>query len=540
MNKLTISSLITTFAASSMFADVSTVPNTAGYYEISDSIPASVSLDSSKEYLLTNVVYVESGATLTIPAGTVVRGVIGALNTDETAVEIEPGTLVITKGAQINAVGTPAAPIIFTYEGDSNPKTNPTAPLISDTLVTGLWGGIIILGNAPTNVDLSSDNDLLVAGTDFIEGLVEPTGTDPQTADMRGVYGGDAPHDSSGIMKYVSIRNGGFNLSADNEINGLTMGGVGAGTVLEYIEVIAGQDDGFEWFGGTVNSKYLLSAYNNDDAFDYDQGFSGLGQFWAVVQADNGADGDKGGEFDGDDQALAKPYAVPVIYNMTVIGTGAEAKTYVKDTTGDNPNTTEVETNYVLSSKAAYKNGGGQIDYDANAGGSLFNSIIVDTAVSALDLNGTCGDMADAKLLQVRNNIFFQDLTQPFASADTSTTTRSVSISADRTESGSTVTYTASVNVGYDAGYADKVLGDNAFTNPMFGGANFAHMETASRYSVGGVYLKPSSTPDVTGSLEPYIGSFFTAVNYKGAFSPSETAWTSGWTVPSKLGYFVE
>lgn len=487
MKKITY---ITTLAATlgySAYAGVSALPNGAGLYEISDPIDSSVTLDSANEYLLTEVVYV-SDSTITIPAGTVIRGVIG-LKDGSNNVTQEPGTLVITRTGQINAVGTPTSPIIFTFESDPAPKTAPTVPLISDTLVTGLWGGVIILGNAPTNNDQSASNALLVPGTDFIEGLVEPNPSD-LTPDLRGIYGGDAPHDSSGVMRYVSIRNGGFNLSAANEINGLTMGGVGAGTVLEYIEVIAGQDDGFEWFGGTVNSKYLLSAYNNDDAFDYDQGFSGLGQFWAVVMADNGNDGDKGGEFDGDDQAGAKPYAVPVIYNMTVIGTGAGVKS---------------------------GNGGGQIDYDANAAGGLFNSIIVASGVPSLDINGTSADQVTAGNLQVRSNIWHVDIDDLAAEAV----------------------------VDHDQGSAELVLAaNNSFENPFLGGANYATMgETGSakkRYEVGGVYLKPANFGDVITSLEPYIGTFFDVVPYKGAFSPEATPWTAGWTVPAQLGYFAD
>ena len=491
--KKTILSITAAIAFSySAYAGVSATPNGSGLYEITDPIDSDVTLESTKEYLLTEVVYV-SDAKITIPAGTVIRGVIGQLSQDGNTVIQEPGTLVITRTGQIDAVGKPAQPIIFTFETDPNPKTIPTVPVNNDVLVTGLWGGVIILGNAPTNNDQSGSNSLLVPGTDFIEGLVEPNPSAPENEqDLRGIYGGDDCHDSSGIMRYVSIRNGGFNLSADNEINGLTMGGVGSGTVLEYIEVIAGQDDGFEWFGGTVNSKYLLSAYNNDDAFDYDQGFCGLGQFWAVVMADNSNDGDKGGEFDGDDQAGAKPYAVPVIYNMTVIGTGSEVRS---------------------------GNGGGQIDYDANAGGSLFNSIIVESGIESLDINATSVPQLQNGLLNIRSNIWFRDVSDG-SNPDTVT--------------------------DHDAGDAQLALSpasnNNTFSNPFLGGANFADMATLKRYSANGVYLKPLvfTGADSVNDLEPYIGTFFDAVGYKGAFDPNTSTWTSGWTVPSKLGYFAE
>lgn len=482
MKKISLFTSLGVVAASSAFAGISGTANIDGFYEISDPITTDVTLDAAKEYLLTEVVYV-SDATITIPAGTVIRGVEGIL--DGSTVTQEPGTLVITRTGQINAVGTPASPIIFTDEFDPDPVNNPTPPQdVNGDLITGLWGGVIILGNAPTNNDQSAGNALLVPGTDFIEGLVEPNPADP-SPDLRGIYGGDRPHDSSGIMKYVSIRNGGFNLSSANEINGLTMGGVGDGTVLEYIEVIAGKDDGFEWFGGTVNSKYLLSAYNNDDAFDYDQGFSGLGQFWAVVQADNGVDGDKAGEFDGDDQPGAKPYAVPVIYNMTVIG-----------------------------------GTGGQIDYDANAGGSLFNSIILAAGGNgtSLDLNGTTGQQVIDGNLQIRKNIWHLDVDNTSAEASA---------------------------IHGDSADADSVLAsDNSFANPFLGGANYdvmgAGVNALARNAVGGVYLKPAAFGDVINDLEPYVGTFFDAVNYKGAFSPNGTPWTAGWTVPAQLGYFAD
>ena len=494
MKKITSLTALAAFSATATYAGVATSANVDGYFEIDSPISGDVTLNSANKYLLTEIVYVTDG-TLTIPEGTVIYGKIGVKDGSNNVIQ-EPGTLVVTRGAQIEAIGTPSDPIIFTFEGDPDPKNAPTAPVAGDTLVTGLWGGVIVLGNAPINNDQSGSNALLVPGTDFIEGLVEPSVEDVEP-NMYGVYGGDAPHDSSGIIKYVSIRNGGFNLSAENEINGLTMGGVGAGTVLEYVEVIAGQDDGFEWFGGTVNSKYLLSAYNNDDAFDYDQGFSGLGQFWAAVLANNGVDGDKGGEFDGDDQAGAKPYAVPVIYNMTVIGTGEDVKS---------------------------GNGGGQIDYDANGAGGLFNSIIVESGIASLDINGTVGSgeiestssvaQLENGLLNIRSNIWHRDVSN--TSAD--------------------------VVADHDAGAADLALntGNNAFTNPYIGGANYAVMATAKRYSVDGVYLKPSAFGDVINNLEPYIGTFFDAVTYKGAFDPSGTTWTSGWTVPSTLGYFAE
>src|SRR5690606_39227492 len=169
----------------------------------------------------------------------------------------------------------------------------------------GLWGGVILLGRASLNV---------AGGEEQIEGLPE--------SDVRGTYGGDDDDDDSGVMRYVSIRHGGARIAPDNEINGLTMGGVGRGTTIEHVEVFANQDDGFEWFGGTVNTRYLVAAFCGDDSFDYDEGFRGKGQFWFALQA--GDDAGSGGEFDGGTTPEdGQPYAIPTVYNMTLIGSGA-------------------------------------------------------------------------------------------------------------------------------------------------------------------------------------------------------------------------
>src|SRR5690606_36912053 len=127
---------------------------------------------------------------------------------------------------------------------------------------------------------------------------------------------------SSGTIRYVSIRHAGFTRTPNEEINGLTFGGVGRGTLVEYVEVFANSDDSFEWFGGTVNSKYLVGAFGGDDDFDWDTGFSGKGQFWFSIKASSG---DVGRCIEGDGAAspfTATPLSRPVVSNMTCIGSG--------------------------------------------------------------------------------------------------------------------------------------------------------------------------------------------------------------------------
>ena len=246
-------------------------------------------------YLLDGFVFVNSGQALTIEAGTVIKGLPGQ--------GADAAALIVARGGQIYAEGTETCPITFTFEAD------PLDGSVSfDT--RGQWGGVIVLGDATTN---------LPTGEGQIEGI--PSDND------RAAYGGNNDEDNSGVLRYVSIRHGGTQLGAANEINGLTLGGVGRGTTIEYIEVIANDDDGIEFFGGAVDVKHAAVAFVGDDSFDYDQGYHGRGQYWFSINAEDG--GDRAGEFDGDDSpdvtADGQPFATPVIFNATFVGRGVGA-----------------------------------------------------------------------------------------------------------------------------------------------------------------------------------------------------------------------
>jgi len=280
--------------------DVRTFDNNKPTKTITDAdINGTVNFSADTIYILDGFVFVDNGETLNIAAGTVIKGKSGA-GASATA-------LVIAKGGILNANGSSTSPIIMTYEAD-----NGAAQAAN---VRGQWGGLIILGNASLNSN---------PGSTQIEGI-------PST-EPRGLYGGSNDADNSGSIRYVSIRHGGTDIGAANEINGLTLGGVGNGTTIEYIEVVANKDDGVEWFGGTVNTKYLITAYCGDDSYDYDEGFRGKGQFWLTVQA---SDSDRGGEHDGGtDPETAMPYATPVIYNATYIGNGVSRALTFRDNAG--------------------------------------------------------------------------------------------------------------------------------------------------------------------------------------------------------------
>lgn len=270
-----------------------------------------VTLEKEYTYFMNGKVYVNSGETLTIEAGTVIKGSDGI---NEAA-----SALVVARGGKIMAEGTAAEPIILTSMADATYR-NSAGVLVKGPLTEankGLWGGLVILGNA----GLTGDQVLA------IEGL--------PVDDDRSLYGNATPvnDENSGVLKYVSIRHGGAQVAADNEINGLTLGGVGSGTTIDYVEVFANFDDGIEWFGGTVDVKHAVVAYCGDDSFDYDQGYRGNGQFWLTIGI-----GDRGGEHDGgpSDCEDCNPYAIPTIANVTYIGLGDNRAITFRDNAGGN------------------------------------------------------------------------------------------------------------------------------------------------------------------------------------------------------------
>jgi hypothetical protein len=254
--------------------------------EVSGDITANTTWTADKIYTLKGFVYVTNGATLTIQPGTIVKG-------DKAS----KGTLIITRGAKIDATGTVDKPIVF------------TSSFAAGTRNAGDWGGIILLGKAPVN---QGDN----VG---IEGGLDAKGDAAKYIQ----YGGTVANDNSGTLKYVRIEYAGIPFSPDNEINGLTMGGVGTGTTIDYVQVYRSGDDAFEWFGGSVNAKHLLAIGSTDDDFDTDFGFSGKVQYGIAQRYPTIADvsGSNAFESDNDGSGSDKaPQTSAVFSNMTLVG----------------------------------------------------------------------------------------------------------------------------------------------------------------------------------------------------------------------------
>jgi hypothetical protein len=227
-------------------------------------------------------VYVDAGATLTIQAGTIIRG------TAKSAVIVE-------RGGKINAVGTSASPIVFTSDLPAGLRT------------TSSWGGVVLCGKATNNI---------AGGVGTAEGGISSQ------------YGGSDDADNSGVMQYCRIEFAGYEVATGSEINGLTFYSVGNGTTIDHIQVSYSGDDAFEWFGGTVNCKYLISYKTEDDDFDTDNGYRGMVQFGVALRVNEVVDTDAANAFESDNDAAgsaAEPFTHAVFSNISAFGPAISA-----------------------------------------------------------------------------------------------------------------------------------------------------------------------------------------------------------------------
>jgi hypothetical protein len=243
-------------------------------------------LKAGNTYTIRGIVYVTNGAKLTIEPGTVIHG--------ETS---SKGALVITRGSQIIADGTKDKPIVFTSDA-ANPKR-------------GDWGGVVVCGNAPTNASFNG-----VQGVGQVEGGVN-------NGEGLGLFGGTNAADNSGILRYVRIEYAGYAYLPDNELNGLTLAGVGNATTVDYVEIFKANDDAIECFGGTVNLRHTIFISTLDDDFDTDNGYSGTVQFGIIVRDSAIADISKSESWESDNDANGSaltPQTSAVYSNITAIG----------------------------------------------------------------------------------------------------------------------------------------------------------------------------------------------------------------------------
>jgi hypothetical protein len=424
-------------------------------------ITSVVTLNAGTRYIMKKFCYVKNGGTLVIPAGTIIQGDKGDLVNN-----VLPGCLIVERGGKLVANGTAAQPIIFTSR---------QAPGFRGP---GDWGGIILLGKASINTVSGAD-------TNAIEGM--PTG-------VILYYGGHVDTDSSGVMKYVRIEFPGINLTgtSGNEINGLTMGGVGSKTVLENIQVSYCGDDSFEWFGGTVNAKYLISYKQVDDIFDTDNGYRGKVQFALGVVDSNIADASGTNGFESDNNANSpsnynSPRTKPIFSNVTLQGP------YRRLNTVPNPNHqrgNHIRRNTLLN---------------------CFNSIVSSFKVGVRFDGSGVANACNGDTIRYRNNIYAGNLTL----ADTA-------------------------GMGGNGFNGPNWLQTPAFSNRVYSLNDSLRLTNPWGFENGGSWVPQASSPALTGASfsDPNLSDpFFTPVTYVGAFGTTD--WTAGWANFNPINYII-
>jgi hypothetical protein len=406
--------------------------------------------------------------TLTIEPGTVI---IGERSTK--------GTLIIQRGSKIIANGTATEPIVFTSERGVGERE------------AGDWGGLVICGKAANN---------LPGGSAQLEGS------------YKGWHGGSDDADNSGSLKYVRVEYAGVPINPNQEINSFTFGSVGSGTVLEYLQASYGGDDAYEWFGGTVNAKYLVSYRTLDDDFDMDNGYRGNIQFAVGLRGATNADqsGSNGFEVDNDGQGTSnEPFTAPTLANVSLIGAKQNQETFISTLFQNGMhlrrnNKIKVYNTFVTG----YPNGiyidGTTTAANANSGQLVLNNIVL-AGVTGWGSNGYGQGAA----------------TQPqgFAVRDVNTATP----------------------------VADLMIGTQ---KPSVWFAGLTGNKTVASWSTTGisntVFGTGRPTFTITGSAAdalnksitaPALPAFFTATTYVGAFN--DTDWTATWAEfnPSSVVY---
>ena len=418
-----------------------------GVTTVEGSTEQNVTFSASKKYLLKGFVHVKSGATLTIEPGTIIKG-------DKDT----KGSLIIERGGKIMAEGTAQKPIIFT----SNQPKGSRKP--------GDWGGLIILGSAPTN--LPSDKAIIEGGS-------------------KVPFGGTNTTDNSGVVKYVRIEFGGIAFQPDNEINGLTLGGVGSGTVIDYVQVSHTGDDSFEFFGGTVNAKHLIAYKTVDDMFDTDNGYSGKLQFLVGLSDPTIADasGSNGFESDNDAQGTgATPKTTAIFSNVSLFG----------------PKATPDATTF----NANFKRG---MHIRRNSSISVYNTLIAGWPTGLL-LDDQSGNGSTTEANAVSGSLKIKNVVIAGSGSKALTV-----YGGDATATPPKPASTFDVNAFYTA------TGNN---NSLI--ADYATLALQNAFSQTTPNFVPASTSILlTGGNTAGIDPFFENATYIGAFGTTD--WTAGW-----------
>ncbi|MEX1363029.1 MAG: hypothetical protein AB1Z98_07880 [Nannocystaceae bacterium] len=398
--------------------------------EVSENITEDTEWTADATYRLTNTIYVEPGVTLTIRSGTRILGEEGS-------------ALIVQAGGELRSRGTPDAPVVFTSAQPEGERRS------------GDWGGVALLGQAPTNAPGS-----------VLEGVSDAE---------RAGFGGNDPGHSCGVLEYTRVEFAGFPLKQDNELNGLTLGGCGSGTLVDHVQVHFGLDDGVEIFGGTVDLRNIVITRAQDDSLDWDLGWSGSAQFIAIQQdseGDNGFEASSGAEG-------ATPVALPKLWNVTFIGSGGQG-----------------------SQRAMTLKDG--------TGGSINNVLITGHPIEAIDVWGAeVVERLQSGELELRGALMFAvgaggDHWFPLPSEEAEG-------DADDDE-------------GFDEDAFFRALPDITFgVNPNLNGP--FNLSAPGWVPQGNAAIEAGVMPGA-----PLFDGFDEQAGYAGAFAPGTVPWTDGWT----------
>jgi hypothetical protein len=491
---------------------------------VTQNISTSTTWTADNTYNLQTQIYVLPGATLTIQPGTVIASTTNL-----------GGSLAICRGARIVANGTNDLPIIFTSKADvatwtaGNPKTGTARVAMNE------WGNLTVMGRAYVGKygnGAPSTNTAAPSAANFaqMEGLTGSSSTDPNV-----IYGGGDDLDSSGTFSYVSLRYGGKVIGLGNELNGLSLGGIGKETVIDHIEIYNNVDDGIEIWGGTVNVQYFSIWNIGDDSLDIDQGWRGKAQFGLIVQgySGNAAQGSGVGdnilEIDGAEKSDAQPVTTGVVYNLTCIGqtgsTGGDTAVEFRD----NANLQVRNSIFMDVGEQVFRNintdgeaTGGQTGYGHN--GTLSYAARWTTPYNTYSTVNAFANPAqayqaqvDGNLIDVRDCVFYNNLN---ASAYSEANTYGVFTSGNNVNAGTSAANPTAMPIA--------AITKGAAVNPN-----------------GSLIIRPvtSIDPRAANAAVTSVGTapndgFFEQAQFRGAFS-STGNWLCGWTAVDAYGINV-
>lgn len=469
MNKLFKNALLLSVAVIALNAckDPEPDPTPTDTLEVLEGNLSTRTLDASKKYLIRGTTFVRDGQTLTIPAGTIILGE-----------KRTKGTLVIDKGGKIEANGTANNPVIMTSDKLPGERDK------------GDWGGLIILGRANCNQNNPA-----------IEGITPAVnfGTFQST---------EFDNESSGTLRYVRVEYAGIALSPNNETNSITMGGMGSGTVMEYCQVSYGGDDGFEWFGGTANGKYLVSYGTWDDDFDCDFGWSGKVQFGLAVRDPFAADQSGSNGWECDNEAGGndvQPYTSGIFSNVTILGPRHDSLK-----SAGNQHSANYQHAFHLRRRTAI---------------SIFNSVVtgfptgfrLDGATTEAQYTSGTGKVANNIMVAIgaRGNA------APFAAGSGND---NASVRA-YWEANNNSTFTDGTGITADGLTYSKAFQDAGVNPDLVMGFRYTFLDYPRNPNFATFTGITQSGSNFTDSK--LAGGFFETVSFRGAFGGSD--WTDGW-----------